>query len=164
MADLRGHDLGCTLPAGWDGRITVRNDGHAEALSTDDGVHAFTARPRPVVHLANFGLPEERGDFGSGAVDIMGPGNLFVCLFEYGPESVGTALFAPQGMPRSLTPSQFSPRALQHVIPGQAGFQTFFTEQNRAFCLFVVLGALASAPTLVPSANQVLTGTTVQPR
>ena len=94
----------------------------------------------------------------------MGTGNLFVCSFEYGPESVGTALFAPQGMPRALKPSQFSGRALQRIIPRQAGFQHFFTEGNRAFCLFVVLGALANASALVPSANHVLTATTLQSR
>jgi len=168
---LDSQGITTTLPPGWEGRITRREApaaapalGLAPSRVTLGPNGATGERTFPIAHLANFALPEERGDFGSGAVDIMGPGNLFVCLFEYGPESVGTALFAPQGMPRSLTPSQFSPRALQHVIPGQAGFQTFFTEQNRAFCLFVVLGALASAPTLVPSANQVLTGTTVQPR
>lgn len=121
-------------------------------------------RTFPIAHLANFALPEERGDFGSGAVELMGTGNLFVCSFEYGPESVGTALFAPQGMPRALKPSQFSGRALQRIIPRQAGFQHFFTEGNRAFCLFVVLGALANASALVPSANHVLTATTLQSR
>jgi len=164
VADLRGHDLGCTLPAGWDGRITVRNDGHAEALSTDDGVHAFTARPRPVVHLANFGLPEERGDFGSGAVELMGDHDVFVVLFEYDPESATTALFAPQGIPRALTASAFDPAFLRRGIQGQTGFQTFFHEGGRAFSLYVVLGSAARRNALVKLVNAVLPTVRITPR
>ena len=33
MAQLRGHDVACTLPAGWDGRITVRNEGGETAAA-----------------------------------------------------------------------------------------------------------------------------------
>jgi len=61
-----------------------------------------------------------------------------------------------------LAAAQFSPRALQHVIAGQSGFQRFFTEGNRAFCLFVVLGSHENAPALVPLGNQVLSATTIE--
>jgi hypothetical protein len=168
---LDSHGITIALPTGWEGRISRRDlptvapaTGATAGRAMLGALGAAGERPFPIAHLANFALPEDRGDFGSGAVELMGAGNLFVCLFEYGPESVGTALFAPQGMPRDLQPSQFNPRALQRIIPGQAGFQQFFTEGNRAFCLFVVLGALANAPTLVPSANSVLAATTFQPR
>ena len=83
MPNLRGHDVRVTLPAGWDGRITVRRDGATEALRTAGGPVVFTARPQPVVHIANFGLPEERADFGNGAVELMGDRDVLVVLFEY---------------------------------------------------------------------------------
>jgi hypothetical protein len=121
-------------------------------------------RTFPVVHLANFGLPETRGDFGAGAVELMGPQNLLVVLFEYGEESLGMPLFAQQGLPRVLTPELFGPNQLQRGIEGQAGYQVFFTEGDRPFCLYVVLGAQTMARRLVPQANQVLTATTITPR
>ena len=65
--------------------------------------------PKPVVHLANFPLPEHRGDFGSGAVDRMGSGHVLLVLFEYGPESVGQALFQRQGLPTRLRPDDVQP-------------------------------------------------------
>ncbi len=53
----------------------------------------------PVGQFATFPIPDDIGDFGSGAVTLMGPADVFASLFEYGPESVGTALFARQGRP-----------------------------------------------------------------
>jgi hypothetical protein len=161
---LAGQGISTTLPGGWEGRITRRVDPTVDRSAATAGFGTPGERTYPITHLANFALPEQRGDFGSGAIDLMGPGNLFVCLFEYGPESVGTALFAPQGLPRRLRPAQFSPRALQHVIVGQSGFQHFFTEAGRAFCLFVVLGSHDNAPALVPLGNEVLAATTIEGR
>ena len=99
MAKLRGHDLGCTLPAGWDGRISVRHDGAPEAFGVEGGQPIFTAIPQPVVHLANFALPEERGDFGSGAVELMGTRDVLIVLFEYEPGATAQPLFTTQGIP-----------------------------------------------------------------
>src|SRR3954470_16836121 len=107
MANLRGHDLRCTLPAGWDGRISVRRDGAPEAFKAAGGHDMFVARPQPIVHISNFALPEERGDFGSGAVELMGERDVFVVLFEHDPESAKTALFETSGMPRALTAADF---------------------------------------------------------
>jgi len=161
---LTGQGISSALPPGWEGRITRRVDPTLDRQAAGNGFGTIGERTYPVAHLANFALPEQRADFGSGAVDIMGPDHLFICLFEYGPESVGQPLFAPQGMPRRMRPGQFSPSALQHVIVGQSGFQRFFTESNRAFCLFVVLGAHDNAATLVPLGNQVLAATTIEAR
>jgi hypothetical protein len=161
---LAAQGITTTLPPGWEGRISRRVDPSLDRQAATNGFGTPGERTYPVAHLANFALPEDRADFGSGAVDLMGPDNLFVCLFEYGPEAVGTALFAPQGLPRKLRPGQFSPRALQHVIVGQSGYQHFFTEGNRAFCLFVVLGSHDNAPALVPLGSQVLSATTIEAR
>jgi hypothetical protein len=164
VPELQGHGIGGTLPAGWDGRITIRNDGQLETFRAPDGADTFTAQPEPVLHVANFALPEERGDFGSGAVELMGARDVFIVLFEFGPASVGTPLFATRGMPRRLEPSQFDETTLRRGIRGQAGYQAFFHEAGRAFCLYVVLGASAARARLVPLVNQVLATVRIGPR
>ncbi|MGZ4689701.1 MAG: hypothetical protein ACXVKA_16415 [Acidimicrobiia bacterium] len=164
MAELRGHDLRCTLPAGWDGRIAVRNDGAPEAFRALGGDHPFTAHPRPVVHLANFGLPEERGDFGSGAVELMGDRDVFVVLFEYEPDAATTELFKPHGLPHPLAASAFDPAMLRRGIRGQTGYQSFFNEGGRAFCLYVVLGSARRRNALVQLVNAVLATVRITPR
>jgi len=116
----------------------------------------------PVAHLATFGLPAERGDFGSGAVEIMGAEDLFMAFVEFGPECAGTPLFAETQLPR-LDPSGFARNRLQRALLGQSGHQSWHTIKNRAFCLYVVLGSHGLAKKLVPRANQVLTTLQVTP-
>lgn len=163
-------DQGITvdLPPGWEGRIMVRQPqtvprAQQQAPGSPPPPGPPADQPNPVVHLGNFALPADRGDFGSGAVDLMGFGNLLVVLFEYGAESVGTPLFA-NPRPRNLQPGQFHRDTLQRAIPGQAGFQQFFTESGRAFCLYVVLGAQRNARHLAGLANHTLDATTIAPR
>jgi hypothetical protein len=164
LAELRGHDLRCTLPAGWDGRIAVRRDGRPEPFTVAGGHEMFVAQPRPVVHLSNFSLPEERGDFGSGAVELMGDQDVLVVLFEYEPAAATTALFRTAGMPRTLRADAFDPTMLRRGIAGQAGFQTFFHEAGRAFCLYVVLGSSTGRNRLVRLVNSVLATVRIAPR
>ena len=156
MGAIRAHEIGVTLPAGWDGRISVRRDGAAEKVVSATGTRVFVARSHPVVHLANFGLPADRGDFGSGAVELMGDGDVFVVLFEHEAAAAQTALFRTEGMPRALALRDFDPSNLRRGITGQSGFQAFFQEHGRAFCLYVVLGAHARRARLVPLVNRVL--------
>ena len=163
MAELRGHEVACTLPAGWDGRITVRNEGAPEAFRSGD-TEMFVATPQPVVHLANFGLPEERGDFGSGAVELMGTRDVLVVLFEYEPEAATTPLFKRHGIPRRLSTNAFDATMLRRGIVGQAGYQTFFNEAGRAFCLYVVLGSGQRRAPLVELVNSVLATVRIAPR
>jgi hypothetical protein len=93
------------------------------------------------MHAGTFPLPLGRGDYGSAAVDRMHSGDVFVALLEFAPDSVGTALFAREGLPTELDADSFSPDTLQRPIPGQAGNQLFFNQAGRAFCLYAVLGA-----------------------
>jgi len=86
----------------------------------------------------------------------MATQDVFIVLFEYGPESVGTPLFSEVGMPRSVRPDDFSRDALQHAVTGQSGMQRFFTEKSRTFCLYVVLGSHLDRPELVTKVNSVL--------
>ena len=164
MSNLRAHNLGVVLPAGWDGRISVRRDGATDTLVSATGTRVFEARSHPVVHLANFGLPQDRGDFGSGAVELMGDADIFVVLFEHEPASAQTALFRSEGMPRTLDRSEFDPSNLRRGIAGQSGYQAFFHEQDRAFCLYAVLGAHARRARLVPVLNRVLATVTISPQ
>jgi hypothetical protein len=158
MADLRAHGIGVGLPAGWDGRIGVRRDGAPENAISASGTRIAALQSRPVVHLANFGLPNDRGDFGSGAVELMGDGDVFVVIFEHEPEAVHTALFATEGLPRAMPVNAFDPYNCRRGIPGQSAYQEFFQESGRAFCLYVVLGSHAHRHRLVPLVNRVLAG------
>lgn len=182
---LQAHGIETTLPPGWEGRIGLRaNPAPPPGVSVlGADVSARSAGPvvapdatpvgpkghvdeveAPVVHLANFALPEDRGDFGSGAVDVMGEANIMVVLFEYGPECAGTALFRRKGVPRNLTPAMFSRSALQRTLPDQAGCQIFFTDAGRAFCCYTILGRQSAALRVLPDANAALAATTIGPR
>ena len=163
MAAITAHGISVTLPAGWDGRIAVRRDGDTEKLVTATGTHVLTAQSRPVMHLANFGLPADRGDFGTGAVELMGDADVFIVLFEHEPAASHTALFRSVGLPRELTPRDFDFFTLRRGIAGQSGHQAFFHEHGRAFCLYVVLGSHARRARLVPLVNAVLATVTLTP-
>jgi hypothetical protein len=143
---LSGSGISVDLPADWEGSI----DGGGFPQLADG------ARKPTVLHAGSFPLPPGRGSFGSGATDLMNTDDIFIVLFEYGPDSVGTPLFQAQGMPRALSSSDFDREALQHALPGQSGLQRFFTEAGRAFCLYVVIGSHIDRSDLVPRVNQVL--------
>ena len=181
---LQAHGIETNLPPGWEGRIALRTPpGAGTRTAPGAGQRSFGEPtpgeatpgevtptgasgevPNPVVHLASFVLPEERGDFGSGAVDLMTEADVLVVLFEYGPESVGQALFRRRGIPTRLRPDQFSPSALQRTLPGQAGAQVFFTVATRAFCCYTVLGRQSAANRVLPQANATLAATRILPR
>ena len=142
MATIRAHGITARLPVGFEGRIFVR--------PPTVGV------TYPVAQFATFAIPDNIGDFGSGAVTLMGPYDVFATLFEYGPESVGTALFARQGLPAALGPGDFSPSVLRRGLPGQSGTQWFFTEAGRPFSFYAVLGSHVLRRLLVPRVNALL--------
>jgi X-X-X-Leu-X-X-Gly heptad repeat protein len=112
-------------------------------------------RTHPVLHLANFALPGSRGDFGTGAVERMGSGHVFIAVLQFGADCLGSALYAPQGFPR-LAARDFNPNGLQRRVAGQAGFQHFCTVADRPLCLYVVLGAHRQAAALCPEINDVI--------
>lgn len=146
MATLASLGLSVTLPDGWDGRIYQRR---VATIETQASTH-------PVLHAANFPLPMERGDFGSGAVERMGLDHVFVVLLEHHPVTASTPLFQQEGMALPLGTDCFSPSRLQRALPGQSGTQFFFHEKGRAYALYVVLGSHAQRERLVPLANSVL--------
>jgi hypothetical protein len=166
---LAGHGLTIDLPGRWEGTIGRRPaDPGAAAVSSGAARTVAPALPQeqllPVAHLATFPLPADRGDFGSGAVDLMGGGDVFLALVEYGPECAGTALFAPAPRLPGLRAAQFGAARLQRIQKGQAGAQVFCTVAGRAFCVYAVVGAAGQAGALAPEVNAVLAATEVAPR
>lgn len=154
---LAAHGFSIDLPRGWEGTISRRLDNAAaQAAGAVRGATPLLEElVLPVAHLATFGLPADRGDFGSGAVEVMGAEDLFIALLEFGPECAGTALFAQTRLPR-LDPSGFDRNRLQRTLAGQSGHQSWYTINGRALGLYVVLGSHGLARKLVPRANEVL--------
>lgn len=142
---FRGRRMAVELPGGWEAQL----DEGLQLL--DDGA----LRPT-VAHIGNFPLPPGRGDFGSGAIERMQPGDALIVLFEYGPESAGTALFASEGIPRFVRTSDFDREALHTAVSGMSGVQRFFTVNGRAFCLYVVVGSHIDRADVVSDINRVL--------
>ena len=155
MATLRAHRLAVTPPTGWDAEIYSR--AADPRVRTPSGV--AEAVP-PIAHVANFGLPPERGDFGGGAVELMGSGAVFVALLEHDASEADTALFRGEGVPWPLTADDFAPENLQRGIGGQTGCQRFFLVDGRPFCLYVVLGSHRQRGLLVRQVNDVLASLT----
>lgn len=145
---LSSRGIGVDVPQGWDGEIYKRSVG----LKALGGEAEHTGA---VMHLGNFPLPAERGDYGSGAVEIMKSDSILIVLFEFGQESASKALFSSPGLPQ-VRSEDFAPHQMQRPIQGQSGAQYFFNEGGRAFCLYVALGSHARRRELVPEVNQIL--------
>jgi len=129
-AHLHGLGIDARLPRGFEGRIFRRPAG--------EGAQSYA-----VAQFATIALPPIRsvGDFGSGIVQHLGATDVLAVLFEYGPESLGAALFARAGLPRTIPLEEFTTFRLRRGMPGQAGTQCFFTEAGRPFTLYAVLGS-----------------------
>jgi hypothetical protein len=137
--------MGLTVnpPPGWDATIYRRTALEGEST-------------HPIIHAATVPLPVERGDYGSGLVELLGPQDVFVGLLDFGPAAAGTALFQTLQAVPGLTPDQYRPRQLQRAIAGQAGVQRFFSVEDRAFCLYSVIGSVANQVMLTQRANQLI--------
>ena len=114
------------------------------------------------MHAATVPLPEGRGDFGGDVTGRLGEQDVFVALFEYEPEAVGSPLFSSRGRP-DVDAADFSPAGLQRSIAGQSGRQYFFQEAGRAFCLYVVLGSHVRRAGLLREVRSVLETLAVDP-
>jgi hypothetical protein len=150
MKALTAHGLSVRVPRGWEAQIRR----HAESVAGE--------RTLPVLHAANFALPAARDDFGGGVTHLMRSSDAFVAVFEYGPEAVGQPLFRAQGAPH-VRADLFATNRLQRPRPGQLGCQRFFTEQRRAFCLYVVAGSRQYLPSIVQQVNGILDALEVAP-
>jgi hypothetical protein len=144
MSVLSGEGITVDLPTGWEGSI-----GHVSTL--EDG-----SVRNVIAHFATFPLPASRGDFGGGAVDLMGAADAFIALFDYGRQSAGTALFAADGPPPSIDAGHFDRSVLQKPMPLQSAVQRFFTASGRAMCLYIVVGSHVDRAEVLPAINSFL--------
>ncbi len=129
-------------PPGWSARVGWRAAGDGE-------------QSHRVLHAATIPMTGSRSDYGSDIAARLGVDDSLVVLLEFGASAVGTALFAPRGLPVPQV-TQFDPNMLQRTLPGQSGFQRFFTVDGRAFCLYVVLGSHARRARTVPRVHALL--------
>ncbi len=147
------------VPRGWEAELGYFTQPHPESDDMADGRSFSTLHgggKRVLLHLANFALPTVRGDYGSGAVEMMDGGSVFIALLEWDRASVDDKLFARVGLPTELRTDDFNPNGLQRRLPGQAGAQRFFQSGGRAFGLYVVLGSYRRRDVLVPEVNRLL--------
>jgi hypothetical protein len=121
---LRGHGLALTVHDGWEARIWMPD-------------LPPPAENHPVVRLANFALPLTKNTYAEDVADGLRGGQVVASLAEFSPSLADRGLYAPQGVP-DLAPGDLDPRAVQRQAPGRAGVQRFFSEQGRAFSLYVV--------------------------
>ena len=115
-----------------------------------------------LLHAATVALPAERGDFGSGVVELLGPDDAFVALLEYDANDASKALFRAPRVPVPK-PSDFSPDVLQRTRAGNTGAQWFFAVSGRPFCLHAVLGSHARRAPGAAKLARLLQGLTVDP-
>jgi hypothetical protein len=165
MPTIDAHGITAVSPKGWDGEIYQRE---AERPGTRSGplpaAVDIADTPMPILHLANFALPRERGDYGGGAVESMGSGGVFISLLEHTAEEAKMPLFLNHPIPWPLTGDSFNPNRLQRMIANHAGHQSFFTANGRAFCLYVVIGSFRLRNMLADVANEPLANLEIKPR
>jgi hypothetical protein len=156
MSRLAAHGVSVDVPAGWEAELSTQPD-----PATLDPAVEPSSESLVVLHIANFSLPVERGDYGSGAVETMDSNGIFVTLVEFDGASATSSLFADEGVPVSLAADDFAPDQLNVAVAGQAGLQQFFHVVLRAFCLYAVIGSYSRRRVLVAELNRVLAGLSI---
>lgn len=148
---LGAEGLSVVLPPGWEVRLRT------QAPSGRDRSRNL------LLHAATIPLPSDRGDFGSGVWELLGPDDVFVALLEYDAEDAEAVLFAAEGLP-VVRPSDFSPAAMQQQVAGCSGAQWFFSVRGRPFCLYAVLGSHARRAAGAPAVTRLLAAMHVESR
>jgi len=147
------------VPRGWEAELGYFTPPQPQSDGMADGRPYSlpqAAGRRVLLHLANFSLPAVRGDYGSGAVEVMDSGSVFIALLEWDRAAVNDRLYARVGLPTELRSDDFSPHGLQRRLPGQSGTQRFFQVGGRAFGLYVVLGSYRRRDVLAAEVNRLL--------
>lgn len=157
---IAAEDVGIELPAGWDGRVRRRPRTELPVGEVAIGLLGTPLRDHLVTaHAANFALPADDGDFGTGATSAMPRRGVFASLVEFQPGGglvPGVGLYAADGIPGPLAAGDFDPSSMLRALPGQAGVQRFFTAAGRPFCLYAVVGSRRDGSALIPQINALL--------
>lgn len=160
MATVSGHGITVDGPTGWDVAIYRREPDPAvlaPQAAVDGGpLVDHRVEYRPVVHLSSVPLPAVRGDFGGGVVNGLGPSDVFIVIFDHGPDAADSALFGRSGLPWPLALEDFDASQLRTMYANQVGCQRFFSAGGTAYMLYVVLGSDRMRRVLVPSVNRAL--------
>jgi len=157
MHRLSAYGIGLAVPAGWEAELSLQDDAEKIEIDTAPPGHGLV-----VLHAANFWLPNERDDYGSEALEAMGPAGVFIALVEFDRVSVGSLLFEHHGIPADLQPDNFDPNALRRPMREQAGLQRFFHSARRAFCLHAAIGSYNRRRTLAGEVNMILSNLTIE--
>jgi hypothetical protein len=154
MARIAAHGITADPPAGWDA-IIYRRPVQAPG-PVGQALGAAPETPMPILHLANFALPNERGDYGGGVVTGMRSGGIFVSVLQHHPSEAATPLFAGRTAPWPLGADDLDPNAMPRRFEGGAGHQSFFVAAGRPYCLFAVIAGYDQRARLVPLINEAL--------
>lgn len=157
MHRLSAYGIGLDVPTGWEAELSLHQD--AEEI---DASSAPAGEGLVVLHAANFWLPNERDDYGSEALETMGPAGVFIALVEFDRGAVGSLLFERHGIPADLQPDDFDPAALRRPMREQAGLQRFFYSAGRAFCLHAAIGSHNNRYMLTQDVNSILSSLTIE--
>lgn len=137
------HGLSIDVPPGWEARIAR----HPESA--------------PFLHVGNFALRRDGGQFGASVTEQMAADHVFAALVEYlvGPDvRAGAGLFAGRWRPR-LRVGEFARNQLQVARPGHLGTQRFFTHDGRPFCLYAVIAPVRRRPAQLAGELSAVLGT-----
>jgi hypothetical protein len=139
---LSGYGITVSLPLGWNGIIYQR-----------DPIVKDEVR-RPILHGSTVDVTLDQGDFGDGLVENLASDDVFVDLVEIDPDN--ELALANPGFVRRLGGDAFAGNKLRRLILGQGGYEGFFTESGRAFCMYVVIGSIANLDALLDPINILL--------
>jgi hypothetical protein len=154
VARIAAHGIIADPPRGWDAVIYRRPPQEHGAVG--QALHAPPETPLPILHMGNFALPPERGDYGGDVVPHMRPGGVFVSILEHDPADAASRLFAGRSAPWPLRSDDVHPSALPRRFDGGAGHQAFFVAGGRPYCLFVAISGYGRRVRLVGEVNQAL--------
>jgi hypothetical protein len=164
VSNLSAHGVSVVLPSGWEGRIFRRLEAGEARRSEVAGAAAPAGEQTfAVAQMATIPVPADAADFGSELVEDLHADDVFVVLKEYAPVLAQAALFSRAGLPRRLEPADFDDATLQRRIDGQGGYQAFFHDAGRAFCLYIVLGDFSRRRDVLPGVNEVLARISIGP-
>ena len=163
MSHHAAHGIAVELPPGWNGMIYRRRDEDEEVAGA---AGPRTVRGGATLRASTVPVDLDDADFGSGIAGRLGSDDSMVVLFEYTVDEKlvpGVGLFGERGVPWPLQPDQFHRRALQRNLRGQAGVQRFFTENDRPFCVYAVVGSARRVGRQIGAINRLLTSVRIDP-
>lgn len=102
----------------------------------------------PFLHVANFALSGDAGQFGAAVTGRMGADGVFAAVVQYAVDAdvrPHAGLFAARFSAR-LGLHEFHSSQLQVTRPGHLGMQRFFTAGELPYCLYAVIAPVRRRP------------------